>query len=113
MANRNYRQIYKDYYKIDFDKSYVVHHIDGNRDNNKIDNLLLLPFKLHSKYHFQKSYIENNAIPTIITGSTWNSNSFYWNYFGSFAETMKECNKWYDYKLFLEGILPNIHGISI
>lgn len=48
----DYRQYYKDYYGIDFDKSMVVHHIDFDRTNNNIDNLLLMPRELHSKYHW-------------------------------------------------------------
>ena len=34
----NYRKLYKDYYGIDFDDYFEVHHIDRNRKNNKIDN---------------------------------------------------------------------------
>ena len=55
---KNYRQKYKYHYKINFDNKYVIHHIDGDRDNNDIKNLVLLPRDLHSKYHFQKSVIE-------------------------------------------------------
>lgn len=48
----NYRKYYKDYYGIDFDSNYVIHHIDFDRSNNDINNLILLPSKLHSRYHF-------------------------------------------------------------
>lgn len=54
----NYRKKYKQHYNIDFGKEYVIHHIDENRDNNDIMNLLLLPNKLHSKYHTYKSQYE-------------------------------------------------------
>lgn len=50
--NFNYRQYYKDYFKIDFDEDYDIHHIDFDRKNNDISNLILLPSKLHHKYHF-------------------------------------------------------------
>lgn len=50
--NSNYRQLYKDYYGIDFDESMVVHHIDFDRTNNRIENLLLMPKELHAKYHW-------------------------------------------------------------
>ena len=49
---KNYRLKYKRYYNIDFDDTYDVHHIDFNHNNNDIDNLILLPKALHSKYHF-------------------------------------------------------------
>lgn len=48
---KNYRLKYKRYYGIDFDENYVIHHIDFNRQNNDISNLLLLPKELHQKYH--------------------------------------------------------------
>lgn len=48
---KNYREKYKRYYGITFGKEYAIHHIDGNRENNDISNLLLLPTKLHSRYH--------------------------------------------------------------
>ena len=48
----DYRKYYKDYFVIDFDDDMVVHHIDFDRRNNTIDNLLLMPKQLHAKYHF-------------------------------------------------------------
>lgn len=32
-------------------KKFVVHHINHNREDNRIHNLILLPKKLHSRYH--------------------------------------------------------------
>lgn len=31
--------------------NFEVHHINHNRNDNRLDNLLLLPKKLHKKYH--------------------------------------------------------------
>lgn len=56
-SKADYRQIYKDYYGIDFDSSFAVHHIDFDRQNNAIDNLLLMPRQLHAKYHFVYSQL--------------------------------------------------------
>lgn len=50
--SENYRQIYKDYYGIDFGNEYAIHHIDHNHANNDIRNLILLPKSVHSRYHF-------------------------------------------------------------
>lgn len=48
---QDYRKKYKDHYGIEFGRDYVVHHIDKNRENNDISNLILLPNRLHSKFH--------------------------------------------------------------
>lgn len=53
----NYRERYKKHYKINFGKEYDIHHIDFDRNNNSISNLLLLPKTLHLKYHaYKKEY---------------------------------------------------------
>ena len=50
--NTNYRKFYADYYGINWDhKRFQVHHIDGNRQNNSIENLVLLPTELHQLFH--------------------------------------------------------------
>lgn len=47
-----YIKIYEDAYGITWDrKMYHVHHIDRNRANNDIKNLVLLPAKLHQELH--------------------------------------------------------------
>lgn len=57
----NYRLKYKLYYNIDFDRKYVIHHIDGNHNNNEISNLILLPIDLHSKYHTYRDAFERET----------------------------------------------------
>lgn len=110
---KNYRTKYKRYYGIEFGKEYAVHHIDGNRKNNDIDNLVLLPAQLHSKYHFLKTIIEGQRLPTAISGNALNSQSYYLNALEDFLKVLKECNRWYDYKMYLEGCIPNIHKINL
>lgn len=46
-----YRELFKQYYKIDFDSNWEIHHIDLNHQNDNINNLMLLPSKLHKEYH--------------------------------------------------------------
>lgn len=46
-----YRIRYKSYYGIAFNSEYVIHHIDQDKSNNKISNLILLPRNLHTKLH--------------------------------------------------------------
>ena len=49
----NYRQNLFDYYGLSAAgrENLVVHHIDMNRKNRSISNLLLLPNNLHRRYH--------------------------------------------------------------
>lgn len=47
----DYNKFYKKYYNIEFDSEYVIHHIDENRENNDISNLILIPRNLHIEYH--------------------------------------------------------------
>jgi hypothetical protein len=56
---KDYRKIYADYYGIKWDsKLFEVHHIDRDRENNDINNLVLVPKKLHREYHKYLSMIE-------------------------------------------------------
>lgn len=47
-----YKKLYAEYYGITWDpKEMEVHHIDCNRENNDIFNLILLPKKMHHLLH--------------------------------------------------------------
>lgn len=113
VKRENYRLKYKQYFGIDFDDTYDIHHIDGDHSNNDINNLLLLPSKLHSKYHFQKQIIEAQPVPTKICGNGVNGQNYYLSCLESFLKTLQECNKWHDFKMYLSGAMPNIHGIKL
>lgn len=59
---KNARQLHRvvwEYYNGPIPAGYHVHHIDGNIDNNAIDNLECLPAKKHLSMHAQKN--ETNA----------------------------------------------------
>lgn len=105
---KNYRLKYKRYYGIDFGSDYVIHHIDFDRNNNDISNLLLLPTELHQRYHF---YL------TALCGPSWKTGELLLNTklsrFGlipyssdemllGLIETIKECQKWLLYKEHLD-----------
>ena len=116
----NYRKIYKDYFGIKFGPEYVVHHIDANRENNDISNLLLLPKEVHAKYHLcfntLKSCDKSFKIESQITGTIskcGNNSQYFITMLKCYLEALDECNKWYDYKMYLMGKLPNIHNIKL
>jgi hypothetical protein len=47
----NYRKFYEEQTGKKIPKDFDVHHIDFNRNNNDIINLVAIPKKLHKKYH--------------------------------------------------------------
>lgn len=118
---KNYRKFYKDYFGIEFSSAYVIHHIDLNRENNNIENLLLMPRWLHIEYHQKLNRFAGKGLITghpdllvvdvKIKGN--NVNMYDYELLSDLYETMRECSKWYDYKKYLEGVLPNIHGIKL
>lgn len=49
----DYRKLYEQEHKVKVPKSYEIHHIDFNHDNNDILNLVALPKKLHKELHMR------------------------------------------------------------
>ena len=117
MVQRNYA-----YYKVwekycgKKPRGFDLHHIDGNRANNTINNLLLLPRELHSDYHKIKSNIKDLKIECEIRSILDNGNGYHeyiFNLHERLHSVLKECNKWADYKEYLLGNIPNIHHINL
>ena len=116
--HKDYISIYKELTGIDFDSSkYEVHHIDSDRSNNDIENLVLLPKELHKKYHIHKYDARHIGKPiTKILSITENGsgyNSFCLDKFTEFVDVWSECCKWKDYRNFLLGRISNIHNLEI
>lgn len=114
---KQYRNYFKSYYNLNFSKDYEVHHIDLNHNNNDITNLMLLPKKLHNKYHFLLNAVQGNQFEKVfnakITGNAINSELYNLGMAEQLIEVLNECNKWYDYKMYLDGCLHNIHDIDL
>ena len=53
----NYKKIYEQHHgkipKDNFGRSYDIHHIDGNHDNNSIENLVAVTIQEHYNIHYQ------------------------------------------------------------
>jgi len=47
----NYRAIAEEYFNKKLEKSEIVHHIDGNRENNEPENLLIMKKSQHDRFH--------------------------------------------------------------
>lgn len=50
VTKRIHRLVYEAFIG-DIPKGYVVHHKDGNRQNNRVENLIAIPEKVHSNLH--------------------------------------------------------------
>ena len=87
----DYRALYKQHYHIDFGDEYVVHHIDGDRENNAIGNLVLLPYSLHARYHMQKNSVLRDT-SFILTSSGAQAQPYMM--LRGLLDTMDECAKW-------------------
>ena len=90
----NYIKIYEEHYGIQIPDEYVIHHMDRDRSNNKISNLLLLPEKLHQQYHFYSQGSGNDGF----TFGTELSDMFRYDYNHVTAErlleVLKQCEFW-------------------
>ena len=112
----DYVNKYKEYLEIDFDsKKYQIHHIDTNRKNNKIYNLVLLPKELHQKYHKAlnklKSFLDFENDEAIIweylyehlcfiRGNRADNHTYIMGIVKELLTITEECDKWYDKKTF-------------
>ncbi len=115
----NYQKLFKEYYKIDFDNNYEVHHINLNHKDNRIENLMLLPKNLHKMYHKSLEEIRgisDKKLTLIIRGVLDGGNGY--NFLilqkvKEFVDIYNECQKWKDYLDYLKGYIPNVHGLKI
>lgn len=48
---KNYRKKYERFYGEEIPEGYDVHHLDMNRNNNSIVNLVAVPKEVHRRYH--------------------------------------------------------------
>ncbi len=96
MAKQKYAKYYEKYFGIEIPDGFVIHHIDSNRQNNHIDNLIMIPNKLHSRYHFFARQI--NSMKILIDSDNADKA---WAFEG-YAEVIKECKKYIDQKYCME-----------
>lgn len=97
----NYRKFYKNYYSIDFGPDMVVHHIDEDRENNEIYNLLLLPSELHQRWHSIKRKCKSmQEIETITESFSMRSGSYRvaMSYLREYEKVREDVERWILYK---------------
>lgn len=102
LSMTDYLKFYSRYYGITWDRQkFEVHHIDGNRKNNEIENLVLLPVELHRELHKAMSALWVPEMPakvavfqylqTCLNGwSDW----FIGKALPDLIEVVNKCHKW-------------------
>lgn len=112
----NYRKIYEKATNSKIPKGYVIHHLDFDRTNNNFSNLLMLPEKLHNKYHKVYPLVVDTTLSTNIVHRLepgYLYNNFTFNKLKKFMKVYIKCCKWKEYKEFQIGNLTNIHNIKL
>lgn len=92
----DYRKKYKKHFNIEFGKEYAIHHIDFDRGNNDINNLLLLPRGLHTKYHASLTTCAGKDHK--ISGYIGDLEPHQITAIKTLAEALKEIKKWEKWK---------------
>lgn len=76
MDIKKYITIYKHYYGVIY-YGFVIHHLDCNRRNNHLDNLVQIPIELHTAYHRYRTEIAKcKNIDEIAYYNLYNSQGF-------------------------------------
>jgi hypothetical protein len=87
-----HRLIFEDFYNIDLNKEFPdgvhIHHIDGDRSNNEIWNLIPLTINEHSKLHYKDWNISEDSRKKQAKSLSKTTTSS-----GYFRVTKSRCNK--------------------
>lgn len=112
----NYRKNYEQQTGETLPTTFDVHHIDFNRSNNDINNLVALPKELHQNYHTRLYGLPLQVSLEVKLQSVKQGGNNYMDWLSfrieQFTESYVKCCKWVDYREFLLGNLPNIHGLD-
>jgi hypothetical protein len=59
MTSKKLREFYEEQTGEPIPQGFHVHHLDFDRSNNDIDNLVAIPAKLHGQYHAVLNYFDD------------------------------------------------------
>lgn len=109
----DYRKLYKEHYNIEFGPDMVVHHIDFDRTNNSINNLLLLPSRLHAKYHLVLSMLvgidHKDSLGEELQLNSPNVSTYYSQWLRNMADTLEEIAPWIRMKIDFDMLPPDVY----
>lgn len=62
----SYTKTYEKHHNIKIPKGFEIHHIDANRNNNNIDNLIMLPKEFHRALHNWLGLVPKSIIKKLL-----------------------------------------------
>ena len=98
----DYKKLYAQTYGITWNADMVIHHIDRNRQNNDISNLILLPGHLHHEMHIYLNEAEfmneqgtaGDLIERMMESVFNYGNSYDQQVFLQLLYVLSECKRW-------------------
>lgn len=114
----NYRNIYLNETRVDIPKDFEVHHLDLNRDNNDIDNLVALPKDLHTLFHARLNDVlvlspkDFKSFIMPISPSGHDGFDLFMEYLQKFEEVRSEVVRWIFFRDYLLNRMPNVLEMS-
>lgn len=98
----NYRKLYENHYGIKIPPDFDIHHIDGDRGNNAIENLVLLPRTTHETLHLICNIFGCGIDGKMLMKIAMNSHQLDWygTYFKLLSNTLPDLIKWVTTKEF-------------
>lgn len=98
----NYRKLYENHYGIKIPQDFDIHHIDGDRGNNAIENLVLLPRTTHETLHLICNIFGCGIDGKMLMKIAMNSHQLDWygTYFKLLSNILPDLIKWVTTKEF-------------
>lgn len=100
----NYRKLYEKHYGIQIPKGFVIHHIDCDRNNNDISNLIMLPNELHQRFHWYFTQIQSVKTGDAAKNYLKNAQASMYdgNVYMGFGRVIIELARWIEHKNFMD-----------
>lgn len=97
----DYRKLYSQSYGITWDNDLEIHHIDRNRENNELSNLVLLPGSLHKELHKclnELIALRETSVTDLIEDMSSDVLRYGLNYsatiLGDLLQVLSKCERW-------------------